>query len=484
MTDADYQLVYPVQHAHEAVRQQRDAKSILARQNSIDMSLSATKQPDGAIDLAIRKFVTVHPEFQGFIKYNYWAPRQMMQQILRISSCGSRKQEAVEQPQALEPFPEEATEGATADDEVWPEPKPRKKPGPKPKASVPTGEPALEIKPAAAPELKPEPAPKPAPEPVPEPISEPALNSAPEPNLEPVLQSPSEPVPEPAPKPLAPKPSLEVNGDDGEYFDLDPPSLADIDATMRTAANDTSNFVINIDSSDIVQNGADDDDDDDGGIFDMSKASEKVVLTKANPHPAPGAARSSPPLPLPPPPSAPAPVSKSLPVSKTSPASKTAPAAPASSASEAPAPSPPTVASPPTVVSSPAVESSPAVVSPPKPSPGTRATKTSPSAAPPAATNTADPNATSASATPAGPPRTAVAPFKPSVSASGPGLNTVWRGCTITPDEMAKFHSLAARQATTGTQACVPAKYRELTDKLAADPTYDPASDPDPLPKP
>ncbi|KAG8747856.1 hypothetical protein FRC10_011302, partial [Ceratobasidium sp. 414] len=75
------------------------------------------------------------------------------------------------------------------------------------------------------------------------------------------------------------------------------------------------------------------------------------------------------------------------------------------------------------------------------------------------------------------------APFAPTISVSALGLDIVWRGHTISADVMAKLQSAAARQAA-GTKPRVAVIYRELIDKLAADPNYDPASEPLPIPKP
>ncbi|KAG9122953.1 hypothetical protein FRC07_000428 [Ceratobasidium sp. 392] len=419
MTTPDYQLVY---RAYSVARQQKDAKTILQRTHCINMSLTVTKQAPGAVDLAIQKFVTVHREFEGFQAYGFWAPRAIIGQILRISSCQAKK--VAKESEAIQPAIEEETVEATAetaaDNEAWPELVPRKKPGPKPKMSAPTGEPALENKPAVAPKSVPKPAPKPA------------ANSAPAPPLEQVL--------EPAPKPSLKLPQDKNDDDDGEFIDLNLPGPEDIDSTMLTAAVENSGMVVDISSSDA-------EDDDDDGIFDMSKATGKVTLTKVNPQPAPGVARPSPPPPAPPPrspspparsPSPPPRISKSLPASKVSAAPKTSPAP---SVSEVPALPAPKVSAPPA----------------PK---------------------------VSAPTAPANVSRTVVAPFQPPASGPDSESNIVWRGCTITPEEMAKFRSLAACQAASGAPARVPMKYRELTDNLANNPAYDPASEPDPLAKP
>ncbi|KAF8593995.1 hypothetical protein BDV93DRAFT_565905, partial [Ceratobasidium sp. AG-I] len=74
MSNADYRLIYG------------DAKVILERTHGIDTNLALSKQDDGAVDLAVRKFVAVHTEFKGFGVHGYWAPRALFQMILRVKS--------------------------------------------------------------------------------------------------------------------------------------------------------------------------------------------------------------------------------------------------------------------------------------------------------------------------------------------------------------------------------------------------------------
>jgi hypothetical protein len=75
--------------------------------------------------------------------------------------------------------------------------------------------------------------------------------------------------------------------------------------------------------------------------------------------------------------------------------------------------------------------------------------------------------------------RTTTSPFS---SAPDPasGLGIVWCGHNISHTEMSKLKSIAARQAT-GAKPKMSPIYRDLINKLAEDPTYNPASDPLPI---
>ncbi|KAG9074988.1 hypothetical protein FRC06_010340, partial [Ceratobasidium sp. 370] len=386
MSDADYHLVY------------RDAKTILKRTPAVDLSIAFTRQAPRVIDLAVQKLISVHPEFEVFRKYNYWAPRAFFQLILRIKSCEANKA---------------SKEPATEQEGDQPNAKPRKKRGKPRKAegTVPTGEPAPDN--APTPEAQPALQGQPALEDGPIIVDQPARPDQTARKEE--LVDAAEPAPE----------VLQGGGesDDGECFELDVPD--DLDMTMESALADLTKMTID-------SNGQDDDNDD-GGVFDMSEVAGKSLASGSAacapvPEPTSSAAASAPP------PSAPAPLAP--------------PGAPS-------APRPPSSkhALPPPALLLLLLSLLPRSLLPP------------PVAAPaPAA-------------------RTTTTPFVPTASAAAPGLSIVWRGHTISANAMAKLRSAAARQAA-GTKPRVAAIYRELIDKLATDPNYDPASDPLPVPKP
>ncbi|KAG9077822.1 hypothetical protein FRC06_008686 [Ceratobasidium sp. 370] len=79
MCDADYWL------------QQTDIKLICQRTHAIDMVLTSTKQASGAVDLVVRQFLTVHPEYEVWRKYGFWNIKASIQLILRTSACEAQK---------------------------------------------------------------------------------------------------------------------------------------------------------------------------------------------------------------------------------------------------------------------------------------------------------------------------------------------------------------------------------------------------------
>ena len=83
-------------------------------------------------------------------------------------------------------------------------------------------------------------------------------------------------------------------------------------------------------------------------------------------------------------------------------------------------------------------------------------------------------------------PRSKRTPINPFISAPNPttGAAIVWRGIPISPDEYVAIQSAAAQQAECGVPAHLSPMFKDLIEKLVGDPTYDPASEPDPLPEP
>ncbi|KAG8727955.1 hypothetical protein FRC10_005442, partial [Ceratobasidium sp. 414] len=111
------------------------------------------------------------------------------------------------------------------------------------------------------------------------------------------------------------------------------------------------------------------------------------------------------------------------------------------------------------------------------------APKSAPAPSRPPAAKKAPPAAPTTACTAAhmgGPAPSAHTPTTP-FGATGP--NIVWRGKTITMGEMDKLRSLAVHQAT-GTKPRISLMYKELVNILAANPDYNPASDPLPAPDP
>jgi hypothetical protein len=188
--------------------------------------MGASCQARGVIDLAVRKvstsaysfslvrliqnsylqLVTVHAEFEPFRKYGFWAPRAFFQMVLRVKANEARKQEA----KLLQP------------DEEKPVAKPRKRRG-KPRKNqlpVPKDQPTPGVEPVVA--------------------------------AQSVLGGGPVAAPKPVPKPLQGR----SDDDDGEEFDLDPPSDA-FDSTMASAIQDLS--IMSVDPSQTGNKCADND---------------------------------------------------------------------------------------------------------------------------------------------------------------------------------------------------------------------------------
>ncbi|KAG8720737.1 hypothetical protein FRC09_009080 [Ceratobasidium sp. 395] len=517
MSDADYHLVY------------KDAKTVLQRTGPIDMNLSYSKQPFGAIDLAIKKLCSIHHEFQQFSGHNYWPIRGYFMKILRTSSGAANK--------AAKAIEEGDSGEATSEDNL--DSKPTKKgKAKKGKAAVPAAEPVATGQQAFSDEPAPE-------NKVDEPIGE--AESGVEPEGEPSTDA-------------------RQDANDGEVIDF------------NTSLNDTTmGSILDFANSTIDPNRTGNmsvfkDDEEDGGEFDIREVAEKppapappsdmqapTASTSAGAHePAPGTAApksTGTTAPKPTHVTVPTPTGSTTPtptdsttvaptgtttsksagttnskaadatakpnsattrklaggtaaakptsgtiaptsnptnpktVSKA-PAPKAAPKsrAPKSQASESQAPgvtapdNAGTTAPDPDSASSEASRPvSPAP--PPSPPPSRSLRKRDAQGAPPPAAPREAPRGPDPEVQPSSPTRTTTKPF---VATKGPSLLGPvirWRGIDIVPDEMAKFRSLAERQAKGTVPARVAAKYRELINKLADDPTYDPASEPDPLPK-
>ncbi|KAG8711221.1 hypothetical protein FRC09_020711 [Ceratobasidium sp. 395] len=525
MSDADYHLVY------------KDAKTVLQRTGPIDMDLSYSKQPFGAIDLAIKKLCSVHHEFQQFSGHNYWPIRGYFMKILRTSSGAAN---------AASKAGEAANSGeATSEDDLDSKPTKKKGKAKKGEAAVPAAEPVATGQQAFSDEPAPE-------NKTDEPIGETELGV--------------EPEGEPSTGALQDANDGEVN--DGEVIDLNV-SLGDM--TMGSILNFTNST---IDPNRTGNMSVFKDDEEDGGEFDIREVAEKpsapalpsdiqapTASTSAGAHkPAPGTAApkltgtTAPKpthvtIPTPTGSTTPTPAdsttlaptgtitSKSAgtttskaadatakPTSATTrklaggtavakPTSGTIAPTPASNptnpktVSKAPAPKvapksraaksqasesqAPGVTAPdnagataPDPDSASSEASRPVSPAPPPSPPASRSLrKRDAQEAPPPAAPVKAPRGSDPEIQPSLPTRTATTPF---VATKGPSLLGPvirWRGIDIVPEEMTKFRSLAERQAKGTVPARVAAKYRELVNKLADDPTYDPASEPDPLPK-
>ncbi|KAG9094331.1 serine/threonine protein kinase, partial [Ceratobasidium sp. 370] len=454
MNDDDYTMVYD------------DAKTILERTHGIDTSRAITRQNPRAIDLAVERLVSIHHELEPFAKYGYWAPRAFFQMILRNKSCKANTQARralvqVGQPGGAQSGPQQEAE---------PVAKPQKKRGRprKVKTLAPGGQPAIEGVPVVAAQ--------------PVPQGEPALDSAP------VAVAAAQPVPtvvaQPAPAvAIQPAPTVVVqpasrdrlapenmsavvvqpvptppHGDDNdvETFDLELDE-SDFDKTMASAAHNLSQMSIHANQIGDKPGGTtEDDEDEDGGTFDMTLATGMPLILP----PKVSSCDSAPPL------------ATQVPVPA---ASARAAAHPPTTSMASSVPAPETDASmassltPPSAL--PALRSSPRkqVVKDDPPPPAR--TSTSPFAA---VANALAPNAR-----PAHSKHTTIAPFG-STAATNSDSDIVWHGLTISAADMAKIRSAAARQAE-GQPPRIASIHKDLINKLAANPEYDPASEPLPI---
>ncbi|KAG9084843.1 hypothetical protein FRC06_003872, partial [Ceratobasidium sp. 370] len=253
MCDVDYRL------------QQTDIKLICQRTRAIDMALTSTKQASGAVDLVIRQFLTVHPEYEVWRKYGFWNIKAGIQLILRTSACEAQKMR-------------KAPIGVV---------KARKKRG-KPRADgtdppVPAGQPALVDQPA----FKGEPA-----------AMAQVAPGAPQdegPDGEAFdldgVPSDEEPKPELAPElapGLEPEPALEPEPEPAS----EPNSEQEIrDITTGDATMIDSSQIIGFDKSiDIfLGENEDNDNDEDDEPFDINQAAGPSIASKPAQPPAPGA---------------------------------------------------------------------------------------------------------------------------------------------------------------------------------------------------
>ncbi|KAG9119665.1 hypothetical protein FRC07_005204, partial [Ceratobasidium sp. 392] len=81
LTDNDWTLVYG------------DTKTILACTHDIDLTQTITRQKRGAVDLAIQKFVALHPKFKPFCNLEaYWSVQVLFMVIFCIKANAAGKQ--------------------------------------------------------------------------------------------------------------------------------------------------------------------------------------------------------------------------------------------------------------------------------------------------------------------------------------------------------------------------------------------------------
>ncbi|KAG8734688.1 hypothetical protein FRC10_011534 [Ceratobasidium sp. 414] len=459
MSDVDYRL------------QQTDIKLICQRTRAIDMTLTSTKQASGAIDLVVRQFLMVHPEYDVWRKYGFWNIKAGIQLILRTSACEAQRMQ-------------KAPIGVV---------KPRKKRG-KPRVDetstpIATGQPALadqpalEDEPAAMAQMAPGAPQDEEPnveafnlddvqsdkELEPEPESEPALEPAPDPTPEPAL----EPIPEPEHEP------------DSEQ------EIGDITTTVDTTMIDSSQIIgltQSIKTSVDENNDDDGDDDDDDGEFDMSQVTGPLITSKPTQLPAPGASAclSAPPsavlvtssralTPMPTNRSSAPPTTASATSNRThvSTAKPTRTPAPITGALVHRPPSVPSSAPPSALSNATAPGSARAEIASTAPTQQARssarpAASCAPVSRKPAAKTTSPPAASDTTPAPVSIPGPTRKSTMPSI---------VWHGMTITDQQMARIRSNAARQAA-GDKIRASPIYKDLIDKLANDPAYDPASEP------
>ncbi|KAG9094181.1 hypothetical protein FRC06_011083 [Ceratobasidium sp. 370] len=477
MNNDDYTLVY------------NNAKIVLEHTHGIDTSRAITQQNPQAVDLAMERLVSIHCEMEPFTKFGYWAPCAFFLLILRNKSCKVNTQAKRVLAQVAHP---EGAQQEVAQQEAEPAVKPQKKKGQPRKVKVPApgGQPAIEGVPAVAaqPMLQGEPACDgvPVTQPIPTVIAQPA----PAVTVQPVPVIAIQPVPAVAVQPIpAVVPAVAVQpvpatiaqpDDDVETIDI-ALDESDFDTTMISAAHDLSRLSIHanqiwgepggIIEDDKGEDGEDsedsedseDEDDEDSGLFDMALATgQPLALPSKVP-----SCNSTPLLAT----CVPIPTASvdAAPDPPTALAASPAPA-PKADAGAAPVPPPPSVSSTSPTTTAPPSSASLALCKQVTTLPAL--TTTSPFAT--------IANALAPNALPARSKRMATAPFG-STAAAGLDLDVVWCGLAITPANMARIRSAAARQAEGGKPPRIAAMYRDLIDKFATNPEYNPSSEPLPI---
>ncbi|KAG9085072.1 hypothetical protein FS749_004707 [Ceratobasidium sp. UAMH 11750] len=458
MSDVDYRI------------QQCDLKLLCNRTHAIDMSKTIMKQQIGAVNLVIRSFLKVHPEYEAWRKYGFWNLRAGVQLILRVSACKSKK------------LLKSPAKGVKAR-------KPRGKPrAEKAEAPVPLGQPAITKQDVEMFDLDGV---------VSEDEDEGAGDGAgdgagededmgsgsgsdegedEDEDVDAGTHDIDGVASEDEDEELALK-GKELSGDEGLK------ELEDLGALDVTMAN--SSWFNDPDKTVNMSVDADGGDEEDDGTFDMSQVTGNSTAGK--PAPAAHSITSNPKALLSAPPSATAPAT-----SNHSSAPTTKSAHTSTPVTEEPAPRPLSVPPParaPAVVKAALPKSTGSKAArntpPPAQSASTPPAHTTHSSAPPAASR-APVSTTPVGKAASSPPVTldsALAsngdpapPARKSTSAS----TIVWRGMKITSKNMATIRANAAHQAA-GDQIRASPIYRDLIDKLAVDPDYDPASEPLPL---
>ncbi|QRV96380.1 hypothetical protein RhiJN_24398 [Ceratobasidium sp. AG-Ba] len=431
------------------------ATAVLQRTPAVDLTKPYSSQME-AITLCVNKFRKMQPEFEAYKDYGYWIIYAVFQTLMRNQSGQTKTAE------------KKTNEMLTLMAQGVPLPKitdkPLKKRGrPRKNLIVVKDEP-----PIAA---------------LPVPLSPQKSDSDPTKGIQVAAHAPPPPP------------------DEGEVIDLDG---AEHDVSMVEASRSFADMAIDPD----ILTGGDDDEDDDGPI-NLDEAAGTIPSIDNNPPCMPTPA----PTPTPGSGSAPAP-SRVLARATSTPATSLAPA-PAMSPSPSASPSlasacsvsvpapllPPALSQAPSHVpacatSTPATSTSPAPTTSPSVSP--MSARSTPALGPPPASSPApsSPVLSPSAPDPASVPATAAslasasesrliespapAPITaPQVPSAPPGF-IVWRGLKISNVNMAKICAVAACKAAGLDYPFVPI-YKDLVDKLAKDPDYDPSSDPDPV---
>ncbi|KAG9100347.1 hypothetical protein FRC06_004240 [Ceratobasidium sp. 370] len=419
--------------------QQTDLKQLCQRAAAIDMTKTITQQQTGAVALVIRWFLKLHPEYEVWAKFGYWNIRAGIQLILRVSACEAKKL---------------GKRDATL---VKPR-KPRGKPrGNKTASPTPAGQLVIVDKPVLEDEGT-------------EAFNLDDVTS----DNEHERQSEPEDEPEDENKP-------EDENEDEPWFE----QQAEAEPELAGSYEDNPKLEQEVPGLEEIELEAggdfepDGDEDDDNGIFDIHQVIRSSLAPKLAPATCP--ATSGPPMCLSAPSSTVVTASARPPTSKLVPASAPPAGALNSRPSSTTRPIHPSVSGNTIAVkstgSTEAVQSSPPAQGVPAPSQthitGKPAAKTisPPLASPQAAHIPASDSA--------GPVRK---PTVPIVSAMAT-RTIVWYGLKITARQMAAIRANAECQAAGDPIRASPI-YQVLIDKLAADPDYDPASEPDPPPPP
>ncbi|KAG9091072.1 hypothetical protein FS749_000098 [Ceratobasidium sp. UAMH 11750] len=426
--------------------QQCDLKLLCNRTHAIDMSRTIMKQQTGAVNLVIRLFLKIHPEYEAWRKYGFWNLRAGVQLILRVSACKSQK---------LLKAPVTAA-------------KPRKRGKPRAKTPVPAGQPAIADQDVETHDLG-------------------GVDG--EDGYEDIEEG--EDVGEGKNEGEG---ENESEGEGAETHDLDgvtsededeelalndkelsgDEELENLDNALDTTMANSSWFAKDPNETFNMSVDANGDDEEDDGTFDMSQVTGNSTAGK------PASAAHS----IASPASAAAPVTSNRLSASTTKSTRTSTPATKEPAPR-PSPVPPPAHAPasgkatlPKPTSSKVAHGTP----PPTQSASAPPAHIARSSAPPAASRAPVSSTPAAKAAPSSPAIPDSAPTSkddsaPPVRKSTSASTVVWRGMKITGKNMATIRANAARQAA-GDQIRTSPIYRDLIDKLAVDPDYDPASEP------